>query len=162
MKKAKPINMIVACSANRVIGKGGKLPWSIPEDWQYFLDKTAGGILIEGRKAYEEFGKALPGRTTIVLTRNPSVSYPDAHTAGSIERALEMAQGMEGAIWIGGGQRIYEDVLPLTDLLYVTEVHAELEGDTFFPEWKSELPVLVSRLQRRDANFGYDFCIYGR
>lgn len=155
----KPVYIIVACSENRVIGKGGRLPWKIPEDSKFLRDSIRGGILIEGRKCYDEIGKAFLGAETIVLSRNPDFNPPDATVLKSLPEALDYAQKLDhpGPIWIGGGQAIYEEALPLTDRVYVTVVHAEVEGDTFFPEWRDLFTKVVEERPCQDDNWRYTF-----
>ena len=167
----KPINIIVACASNRVMGRKGRLPWSIPEDWRYFLDTTRGGILIMGRIAFEEMlaaGKVNSNRTFLVISRNDKLMDSDDTLAGSVHilqsvtQALEKAQAMPGTIWICGGERIYEECLPLAGKLYLTEVHAVIEGDVFFPNWKYLDWELVSERESSDENFKYTFKVMER
>ena len=156
----KPVNIIVACSENRVIGRNGRLPWRIKEDLNYLLETIRGGVVIEGRRVYEELNKAFAGTHTIVLTSDPKREFPDATRAGTWEEALELANRIEGypIIWIGGGQAIYEQAMRFADQLYLTLVHAEVEGDTFFPEWRETFTEVVS--ERRSSNGKYDYTFY--
>lgn len=158
----KPVNMIVACSENRVIGKDGGLPWSIPEDFNYFLDKTLGQISIMGRAAFEELdglGEVTGKRTLVVVSRNKGLARPGVHVAASVQQAINLAQELEGEIWIGGGQGVYEEALPLTDRLYLTLVHAEVEGDRYFPEWRNLFTQVVSECPSSDSNYRYTFYV---
>lgn len=159
----KPVYMIVACSENRIIGKDGGLPWSIPEDAAFFLNKVKGGIVIEGRRCFEETGKAFPESDTIVLSRDGLFAPPGILTAVSLPLALELAQSMEGEgpIWICGGEAIYEEGLPLADKLYLTIVHAEVEGDTRFPDWREHFTAELDRRESSDENFSYTFVVLG-
>ena len=144
------INLIVACSRNRVIGKDGKLPWRIREDWEYFLEQTKQGTLIMGRRCYNEMGKHLLDREVIALSRNPEQSFQHARKAGSLPDALEMAAG-GGEVWICGGQAIYEEAMPLAERLYLTFIDAEYEGDVFFPAWEDQFP---HELSHREISTG--------
>ena len=139
------INLIVACSRNRVIGKDGRLPWRIREDWEYFLEQTKEGTLIMGRRCYNEMGKHLRDREVIALSQNPEQSFQHARKAGSLPEALEMARSDGGDTWICGGQAIYEESMPLADRLYLTLIDAEYEGNVFFPPWEIHFPRELSR-----------------
>lgn len=132
----KSYKAIAAMSENRVIGNDGDIPWHLPEDFKWFKEKTMGGILVMGRKTYESIGKPLPGRDTFVLSRQPR-EIPGAHsfTDLSILQHLET----DKTIWIAGGAEIYRQTLPLCDELYLTRVHRECEGDTFFPEFEEQM-----------------------
>ena len=131
--------MIVAQAQNRVIGRQNKLPWYLPGDLKYFKQVTMGKPVIMGRKTYESIGKPLPGRLNIVITRDVAYQLDSAKVVNSLADAIELADsqayidGAEEAMVIGGEQ-IYAQALPLIERLYVTQVHAEVEGDAFFPE----------------------------
>lgn len=124
---------------NRVIGRNNNLPWYLPEDLKYFKKTTMGKPIIMGRKTYESIGKPLPGRTNIVVTRNANFTADGVRVVHSLDDAIALAtqisiiDGSSEAIVIGGGQ-IYQAALPLVETLYVTQVHAKVEGDAFFPE----------------------------
>ena len=135
VKTAKPIYLVVAVARNGVIGRDGRLPWDLPEDWRHFLALTRGGILIHGRKCQDHHGPPLPDRAVIVLTRNPAYQLPGALVARNLPEALARAQSLEhpGPIWIGGGAAIYREALPLADRVYLTEIHQDFEGDTRLP-----------------------------
>lgn len=133
----KPLNLVVACAENRVIGHGRKLPWSIPEDMAHFHAVTAGQIVVLGRVCYEIWPRvALDGRLPVVITRNPSLIPPGVRVADSVDAALAIAQSLPGEIMICGGQRIYEETLARADRIYLTLVHANVTGDVYFPEWR--------------------------
>ncbi len=126
-------SIIVAVSTNGVIGKDNQLIWRLPDDLKRFKNLTLGHPMIMGRKTYESIGKPLPGRTSIVITRNPDFSAQGIILATSLNDAMEKARqtGTAEAFIIGGGN-IYEQALPIADKLYLTEVHTEIDGDTFF------------------------------
>lgn len=155
--------MIVACSENRVIGKNGELPWSIPEDTAYFHEKVRGGIVITGRKSFGELGKPLPETDTIVLSRDPLYAPRGVLTALSLPLSLQLAQTIDGdgPIWICGGQAVYEEGLSKTDRLYLTLVHAEVDGDTFFPDWRPHFPVKLGDRMSSNAHYTYTFYEWG-
>lgn len=133
------VSMIVAMAENRVIGRNNQLPWYLPEDLKYFKSVTIGKPIVMGRKTYESIGRPLPGRTNIVVTRNPDFKAEGIKVVSSIGEAIKLADsiatidGSEELMVIGGAQ-LYADILPSVDRLYLTEVHAEVEGDAYFPE----------------------------
>lgn len=134
------IAMIVAMAENRVIGRNNKLPWYLPKDLQYFKQVTMGKPILMGRKTYESIGRPLPGRTNIVMTRDPDWTADGVRTVHSLDEAVNLAasiaeiDGQEELMIIGGDQ-IYQSALPKVDRIYLTEVHAEVEGDAWFPDF---------------------------
>ena len=134
------LSLVWAMARNRVIGSNNKLPWHLPEDLKYFKRITMGKPVIMGRKTYDSIGKPLPGRTNIVVTRNSEWSAAGVKTVDSLEAARKLCEsiaaidGIDEAMVIGGAQ-IYAMALPLADRLYLTEVHADVEGDAVFPEF---------------------------
>jgi len=128
------IELIVALSQNRVIGKDNQLPWHLPEDLKFFKRTTLGQPVLMGRKTYESIGKPLPGRLNIVISRTHQWSAPDLKTYGSVKDALAGLEGYERIMIIGGAQ-IFEQCLALASVLYLTEVQARVEGNVFFPEF---------------------------
>lgn len=160
---AKPLTLIVACAANRVIGRAGRLPFDIPEDKQWFHDQTAGRTVVLGRICFETWPQVLAdGRQPVVVTRDASLASERVRVAANVPDALALAQTLPGEIMICGGQRIYEETLPLADRLLLTLVHAEVPGDTFFPEWRHQLWRETWRREGRDANHRYTFLILER
>ena len=128
------ISMIAAMTEDRVIGIKNTLPWKLPNDMKWFRQNTMGKPIIMGRKTFESFGaKALPGRTNIIITRDESYQATDSIVVHSIEEALDAAGDVDEAMIIGGAS-FYEQMLPKADRLYLTFVHAELDGDAWFPE----------------------------
>jgi dihydrofolate reductase len=128
------VSLIVAMSSNRVIGRDGDLPWHLPADLRHFKQTTMGHHLIIGRTTWDEVGKPLPGRTMVVVTRNLDFSAGGVLVAHSMEEAVALV-GDDDEPFIGGGAEIYRQALEaeLVDRLYITRVHAHVEGDTFFP-----------------------------
>lgn len=160
---AKPISLIVACAANRVIGRAGRLPFDIPEDQQWFHDQTAGQTVVLGRICFETWPRVLAdGREPVVITRNRALASDRVRVAADVPAALALAQTLPGEIMICGGQRIYEETLPHADRLLLTLVHADVPGDTWFPEWR-HLPWRETwRRESHDANYRYTFSILER
>lgn len=130
--------IIVAVAENRVIGRDNALPWHLPEDLRHFKRVTMGKPIVMGRRTFESIGKPLPGRTNIVVTRNLAFQAPGAEVVSSVAEAITLARhtagrdGVAEAVVIGGAE-IYAAVLPQADRLYVTEVHARVEGDAKLP-----------------------------
>jgi len=127
------VSIIVAMDINRVIGKENQLPWRLPRELQYVKKTTMGHPIILGRKNYESIGRPLPGRRNIILTRDENFSPEGCEIAHSVEEVYKLCENEE-EIFIFGGEQIYKLFLEDTDKLYVTVIHHEFEGDTFFPE----------------------------
>jgi len=118
------------------IGKDGALPWHLPSDLKRFKEMTMGHHVIAGRKTFESIGKPLPGRNTIVVTSRPDYDAPGCYVVHSLDRAIELARSSgESEAFIIGGAQIYQNALSIADRIYMTQVHAQVECDTFFPEW---------------------------
>ena len=132
------ISIIVAVAENNVIGKNNTLIWHLPADMKFFKEKTTGHCVITGRKNYEsipEKFRPLPNRTNIVITRQKGYHAPGAIVVGSIEEAIEKAkQTGDDEIFIIGGAEIYRQCMNLADVIYLTHIHHNFDGDAFFPE----------------------------
>jgi dihydrofolate reductase len=156
----KPINLIVACAENRVIGCDGRLPFDIPEDKSWFNEKTAGKIIVLGRRSFEIWRKVMTeGRRPVVVTRDKSIASSGVHVAANVPEALAIAQTLPGEIMVCGGQCIYEETLPLADRLFLTLVHDDLSGDTWFPEWRNQPWRETWRRESSNGDFRYTFSI---
>jgi dihydrofolate reductase len=129
-----PLALVVAMTANRVIGLDGEMPWHIPEDLRHFRRQTMGHAIIMGRKTHESIGRALPGRQNIVITRKLDAQFEGCDVANSLAEAIAMARaaGDDEPRVVGGGA-IYALALPLATKLIVTEVDLDVKGDTHFP-----------------------------
>ncbi|MFJ8262652.1 dihydrofolate reductase [Rummeliibacillus sp. NPDC094406] len=132
------ISLIVAHDINRVMGINNALPWHLPGDLAYFKKTTMGKPMIMGRKTFESIGKALPGRTNIVITRDPDYKGDGIVVVHSFEEAIEVAKKENKEIMIIGGEQIFRLALPIADRLYVTKIQHSYQGDTYFPEYDSE------------------------
>lgn len=126
------LSLIVAFAKNNVIGINNTLPWHLPEDLKRFRALTTGHHIIMGRKTYESLGRLLPGRTTVIVTRNKNYKLEGALIAHSLESAVDLCQNDAEAFVIGGAE-LYQDGLRLANKLYITEVDLSIEGDAFFP-----------------------------
>lgn len=163
--------LIVAMSRNRVIGRNNKLPWYLPEDLRYFKEVTMHKPIIMGRRTFESIGRPLPGRLNIVVTSDSGWACPTgAARVGSLDEAFRRAQaqaeldGVDEMVVIGGGQ-LYAEALPMMDRLYVTQVHADIEGDVYFPEvdWDDWEEVASQEHAASEQNpYPYSFVVYDR
>ena len=131
------ISIIVAYASNYVIGKDGKLPWHIPADLKYFKELTYGSPIIMGRKTFESIGRPLPGRHNIIITRNSEYTCDSCVVVFDIQGALKEANNFarendRGEIFIIGGAEIYRQSMDYVDKVYITEVHADFDGDAVF------------------------------
>lgn len=133
------ISMIAAVALNNVIGNKNTIPWHLPEDFKYFKEKTLGKTIVMGLNTFNSIGgKPLPGRKHIILNNDPNFVPPaDCAVAHSIDEVVDMAKGIE-ELMVCGGASVYKQFLPLAEKLYITEVHASPEGDTYFPEINKE------------------------
>ena len=132
------ISLIVAVSANGVIGRGGELPWHLSDDLKRFKHLTLGKPIVMGRKTFESIGRALPGRQNIVLTRQSEFAADECDVVSSIDAAIA-ASGDAGEIVVIGGSEIYKLFLPLAERIYMTRVHIDVDGEVRFPELDDEL-----------------------
>lgn len=163
------ISMIAALSKNKVIGKNNDLPWKLPDDMKFFMETTKGHHTIMGRKNYDSIPpkfKPLPNRTNIVVTRQKGFRAPGCTVVDSLEKGLKIARAnKELETFVIGGAEIYKLALPLADRLYLTEIDAVIEGDTYFPnfdaaEW-SEISRIHHHKDERHA-YDFDFVVYDR
>ncbi len=152
------ISMIAAMANNRVIGLNGDMPWHLPDDLKFFKAKTIGKPVIMGRKTFESMGaRPLPERSNIVISRNTNLTFPGVEVFSSIEQALDQYKHVPEVIIMGGGE-LYRHLLPRADCLYLTLIDANLQGDTFFPEWQSEHWQEVERVHHPvDERHAYPF-----
>ncbi|WP_286886250.1 dihydrofolate reductase [Aneurinibacillus sp. UBA3580] len=159
------LSMILAMDKERGIGKENKLLWHIPEDLQYFKKLTSSRTVIMGRKTFESIGKPLPNRTNIILTRNTSYKAEGCLVYHSIDDILSeiVEPGGKRETFIIGGEEVYRLFLPHADRLYVTQVNAVFDADTFFPEISKEEWERTSKKKgSRDTPYEYYFEVYER
>lgn len=140
------ISLIVAMDEKRGIGIDNRLPWRLSADLKRFKRLTMGHHLIMGRKTYDSIGRPLPGRHMIVLTRNTQLELDEIEIARSLPQAIQLAQSRgDDEIFIAGGAEVFRQSLTLADRIYLTQVHAEVECDVFFPEYDFSDWVEVTR-----------------
>lgn len=164
-RRPPPLNVIVACAENRVIGRDRRLPWHIPEDLAFFHAATAGQVCVQGRVCFETWPRVhQDGRRPVVITRESALAKPGVQVAGSLDEALAIADTMPGEIYVCGGERIYGETLALDRplRLHLTLIHAEIAGDTYFPEWRHLPWREVARRESADTNFRYTFLTLDR
>jgi dihydrofolate reductase len=162
--KRPRVSVIAALARNGVIGIENRLPWRLPEDLAHFKALTLGHPILMGRKTFESLGRPLPGRTNIVITRNPDYCRDGCVAADSIPAALALCADADEVFFIGGAD-LYAQAIPLADRLYLTEVDIEAEGDAWFPDYDRGAFREVSRESHRgdkgDA-LAFYFVVYER
>ena len=162
--------LICAMSENRVIGRDNGLPWHLSEDLKYFRRTTMGNCMIMGRNTWESIGRALPGRTSIVITSNADYQAEGAEVVGSLQQAIERAEAVSKEAdstqaFVIGGAVLYQAALPLADTLHLTRVHAQVEGDTILHEFDESNWKEISReqYQHYESNqYDYSICVMQR
>jgi dihydrofolate reductase len=158
------ICLIAALAANGVIGKNNALPWHLPADLKHFKALTLGHPVVMGRKTYESIGRPLPGRRNLVITRNRGYSAQDCEVVHSLDAAIAACRGAQ-EIFVIGGAELYRESLPRAHCLELTEIRANVEGDTTFPEFsRSEWHETGREIHGDEAGipFRYDFARYER
>jgi dihydrofolate reductase len=153
------VGLIVAASTNNAIGKNNQLLWHLPKDLKFFKNKTWGMVVVMGRKTFESVNKPLPGRVNIVITTKADWKAEGVWVAKDLEDALAQAQTTNcKEIFIIGGGEIYKQTMPIADKIYMTRVHAQIDGDTFFPAIDETKWVLSSHEDfNADEKHAYDF-----
>ena len=149
------ICLIVAHAHNNVIGNKGIIPWDLPDDRQHFKELTLGGVVIMGRRTFEEiykkFGKGLPERETIVISRKQNLVGENYRTVASLQAAIELAKKdfSDKDIFICGGESVYKEALKenLVEKMYITEIDMRVEGDAFFPEFNKDSFIIEERIK---------------
>jgi dihydrofolate reductase len=157
MKKS----LIVAMASNSVIGRKGGIPWKIPGEQKLFKKITTGHSMIMGRRTYESIGRALPGRTSIVVTRQANYAAPDCIVVNDLKEALQACPSGESEVFIIGGGQVYRETIASADRLYLSVLPRAVPGDTYFPAFsESDFRVVTSDFI--DAVEPYHFYIYER
>jgi dihydrofolate reductase len=152
-------SLVVAVARNGVIGRDNRLPWRLPDDLAYFKRVTMGHPVVMGRRTWQSIGRPLPGRQNIVVSRNRSLQAPGCTVVGSLEEAWKAAGDAE-EVSVIGGTTLFEETLPIADRIHLTEVEAEVEGDTFFPPFdRGEWTEREVERHPADARHEYPFRI---
>ncbi len=152
------ISLVVAASTNNVIGVNNQLPWHLPMDLKFFKNTTWAMPVIMGRRTFESMGKALPGRLNIVITSQKDLHFENGVTVNSLKDALFVAENgdYKEAFIIGGGQ-LFNEVFEKADKLYLTRVHANIDGDVFFPAVDKDWKLISNEDHFKDEKHKYDF-----
>lgn len=153
------ISLIVAMASNRVIGLNGTMPWHLSADLKRFKQITLGSPILMGRKTFDAIGRPLPGRENLIISRNQDYRQPGCRVFADISGALEYARGCP-EIFVIGGATLYEALLPQADYLYLTLIHREFAGDTYFPELDYSAWRILERIEIADdpsVDFSYSF-----
>lgn len=151
------VTLVAAVADNGVIGRDGDIPWRIPADFAHFKALTLGHVLVMGRATYDSIGRPLPGRTTIVLTRDPQWRADGVLVAGSLDDALRLAADLPGEVFVAGGAGVYAAALDRAHAQVLTEVHLTPEGDTHYPEFDRAQWVETRREPHSEGEVRYDF-----
>ncbi len=151
------VSLIAAVGRNGVIGAGDAMPWHLPEDFAFFKRTTMGHPMVMGRRTFDSIGRVLPGRRTIVITRQPRWSHAEVETAHSLPEALSLA-GPADEVYVVGGGEVYAEAMPYAHRLLVTEVDLEPDGDVHFPP----IDPAVWRETSREARDGFAWVTYDR
>lgn len=159
---ARRVVLIAAYADNRVIGNHGAIPWHVPADFAHFKATTLGHTLVMGRTTYDSIGRPLPGRTTIVVTRNPDWTADGVLVAHGLDEALALAETLPGDTMVAGGSQVYRSALPHATHQVLTEVHCSPEGDAHYPEWDPEEWVEVSREHHPESDPTFDIVHWER
>lgn len=157
------IALIVAYTRNRVIGNQGKIPWRIKGEQRRFRELTTGNVVIMGRKSYEEIGHPLPNRFTVVVSNTADFEAENCTTASSLKQAVETAERLHPGkhIYISGGAGLYGEAIALVEKMYITEIDAEMEGDTFFPAF-DETRFTKETDERVEGDIPFTYVTYTR
>jgi dihydrofolate reductase len=158
------LSHIVAVSENNIIGAKNELPWHLPNDFKYFKNKTWGMPVIMGRKSYESLKKSLPGRINIVVTKKTNWHPDDVFVVNNIDDAVENAKESDAKeIFIIGGGEIFKQTINIVSKIYLTRVHATVDGDTFYPELDKEKWKLIDQQSfpaDEKNNYAYTFEVW--
>ena len=157
------ISLLVAHDTNKVIGLNNELPWHIPEDLAYFKKISMGKAMVMGRKTYESIGRPLPGRLSIVVTRNKSFMAEGAIVVHNLKDAIDRAEEYAEEVMIIGGAEIFRLAMEIADRLYITDIRKPFKGDTFFPDYGPEWEIVsASEEHFTDDGVPYSFVVYDK
>ena len=151
------LTLVAAVADNGVIGRDGDIPWRIPADFAHFKALTLGHVLVMGRATYDSIGRPLPGRTTIVLTRDPAWAAEGVLVAGDLDEALALAAGIDDEVFVVGGAGVYAHALDRADAQVLTEVHLNPDGDTCYPAFDRAQWIETRREPHLGAEIPHEF-----
>lgn len=154
------ISLIVAVSKNNVIGNNGIIPWKIKGEQQRFKDLTIGKTIIIGRKSFQEIGKPLPNRKTILISTTEQIHTDLCTTVASLQEAFDLTN-QEDEVFVAGGGQVYKDALPFADKIYLTIIDKEIEGAVYFPQL-NETEFKKTYEERVEGEFPYTYYTYER
>jgi len=164
--KRPSLELVAAVAANGVIGRGGQLPWHLPDDLKYFKNLTMGHPVIMGRRTFEEVKRPLPGRRNIVVSETlKDPPHPQTELAHSLDDALNLTADSIGPVFVIGGGVLFKAAIPKADVMHLTELDESVEGDARFPQWdRSQWKLVKEERHQRDALHatGFRFCTYRR
>lgn len=150
--------LVAAMARGNVIGADGGMPWHLPEDLRRFKSLTLGRPMVMGRRTFDSIGRPLPGRTSIVVTRDPDWTHPGVHTVAGVDDGLDLAGELSAEVMVIGGGQIYSQALPVADRLEITHIDREVDGDTFFPTIDPEVWIVDTQ----EPHDGFCFTGYRR
>lgn len=157
-----PLTLVAAVADNGVIGADGDIPWRLPADFAHFKALTFGHVLVMGRATYESIGRPLPGRTTIVLTRDPDWNAEGVLVARDLDEALRLAEKIDDEVFVVGGASVYAEALERADAQVLTEVHLSPDGDTRYPEFEPADWTETQRESHTDGDIEFEFVWWER
>ena len=149
------IALIAAQSENRVIGAGNSIPWRVKGEQKLFRDLTLGGTLIMGRKTWDSIGRPLPGRNSVVVSRQPGLSLEGATAVTSVEAALDAAESLGAPCFIAGGGDLYAQTIGIADAIHLTTIAMTVDGDVLFPEVPDDFELVSEHLYESNINYTY-------
>lgn len=155
------IVLIAAVAKNRVIGIENRLPWHLSTDLKYFKAITLGHTILMGRKTFESLGRPLPKRRNMVMTQNKSWKHEGYEIVHAVDEVLDKTAAEE-KVFVIGGEAIFTAFLPYADYLYLTEIHQDFEGDTFFPRYEKTQWREIQRFPQVEGEVNFDFVVYKR
>ncbi|MGV0035528.1 MAG: dihydrofolate reductase [Candidatus Azotimanducaceae bacterium WSBS_2022_MAG_OTU7] len=147
--------LIAAQAENQVIGRGLEIPWKVKGEQALFRKITLNGTLIMGRKTYQSIGRPLPGRTTIVVSRDPDLAITGCETSTTVEQAIARAKAIGKPIFIAGGGELYRHALLVADEIHLTTIHTKVKGDILFPDVPDNFKLVEEKSFTSNINYTY-------
>ena len=151
------IALVAAQSENRVIGKGTQIPWKVKGEQALFKEITMGGSLILGRKTFETIGRPLPGRNTIIVTRNADLAIAGCTVTTSLEGALDAAAAFAVPAFVAGGGELYAQSIDIADAIHLTTIHTTVDGDVYFPHVPDMFKMVSEKKHSSNIDYTYQY-----